>query len=217
VAQQTPAGLLRFEVLKTLSDAFLQLEGATSCDTTDPANRKPIRDVSAEYCSALYVVDTARESAPSTYELRLTTPRRNLIHPERGCIPPQSVNDAEYPARQLILIGLIHNHPCWRGPSTPDMGLWPLDFDATQGMARLDLYPGNAVTAQPPVLGDTPLVAQSYIFARKGQQPIYLLLRTTGDVHEWDGSEWKWRSRCEPDSTGGGPARCAPAFNPGEN
>ena len=184
VAKQQPTGLLRFELLEAISTAFLQLEGSTSCDTTEAANRKPIRGMSAEYCSALYVVDTAPEGKPSTYELRLTTPRRNALHPERGCIPPLSVNDADHSARRLTVIGLIHNHPCWRGPSTPDMGLWPLDFDTAQGMARLDLYPGNADTGQPPLLGETPLVAQSYIFARKGQQPIYLLLRSTGDVHE---------------------------------
>jgi hypothetical protein len=85
----------------------------------------------------------------------------------------------------------------------------------TKGMARLDLYPGNVVTGEPPVVEGTPVVVQSFIFAQKGKQPIYLLLRSTGDVHEWNGREWQWRARCEPDPSGGGPARCVPPFTPG--
>jgi hypothetical protein len=113
------------------------------------------------------------------------------------------------------VIGFLHNHPCWRGPSTPDMGTWPLDFDFTKGMARLDLYPGNVMTGEPPVVDGIPVVVQSFIFAQKGNQPIYLLLRSTGDVHEWNGREWQWRARCEPDPSGGGPAKCVPPFTPG--
>ncbi|ATB31128.1 hypothetical protein [Melittangium boletus] len=217
ITQQAPAGLLRFEIMKAISDQFLRLEGATSCDTTDPLNRKPVRNLTAEYCSALYVVNISEDGQPPTYELRLTTPRRNLVNPERGCFPPQSVKDADYPVNRITLIGLLHNHPCWRGPSTPDMAIWPMDFDATQGMARLDLYPGNSVTGEPPIIGGSPIVAQSFIFARKEQHPIYLLLRSTGDVHEWSGNAWEWRTRCEPEPLGSGPARCAPLFNPGRN
>lgn len=215
LTQHPVPGLLRIEVLKVMADELLRLEGATSCDVTDPVKRKPIPNISVEYCSALYVVNTADDEQTPSYELRLTTPRRNLVNPERGCVPPQSVRDADFPAHRTTLIGLLHNHPCWRGPSTPDMGTWPVDFDFTQGMSRLDLYPGNGVTGEPPVIEGAPIVVQSFIFARKGDQPIYLLLRSTGDVHEWNGGEWEWRARCEPDPSGGGPAKCVPLFTPG--
>lgn len=215
LTQHAVPGLLRIEVLKVIADEILRLQGATSCDATEPVNRKPILNLSAEYCSALYVVNKSESEQTPIYELRLTIPRRNLVNPERGCFPPQSIKDADFPARRTTMLGFLHNHPCWRGPSTPDMGTWPLDFDFTKGMARLDLYPGNVITGEPPVVDGTPVVVQSFIFAQKGNQPIYLLLRSTGDVHEWNGREWQWRARCEPDPSGGGPAKCVPPFTPG--
>lgn len=205
-------GLLRFDALQLMADQLLELEGATICDSSDPTKRKPVPNASAEYCSAMYVVNTTESDDNPSYELRLTKPRRRLTNAERSCIPPKSAKDLDFPARHVTIIGLIHNHTCWSGPSTPDMGTWPVDFDFTQNMARVDLYPGNAVTGEPPIAGGTPLLVQSYIFAQKDKQRIYLLLRTTGDVHQWSGLEWNWRARCEPAAFDKGPAKCTPPF-----
>lgn len=209
VSRNDIQGLLSIDLLKAMADEFLNLEGATQCD---PASRYPIPNVSTEYCSASYVVNTAQDDQNPKYELRLTIPRRNLVHPERSCFPPKAVRDADFPERWITLLGLIHNHPCGRGPSSRDLETWPVDFDSTQGMARLDLYPGNAITGTPPIVDGTPLIVQSYIFARRKGETILLLLRTTGDIHEWTGDAWVWRARCEPDPSGKGLARCNPPF-----
>lgn len=204
-----PQGVLSVSLLKDMAEEVLHLEGAAQCE---PASRQPIPNLSTEYCSALYVVNTAQDEEHPQYELRLTTPRRNLVNPERSCFPPKAVRDADFPARWIIIIGLIHNHPCGRGPSTRDIETWPVDFDPTQGMARLDLYPGNAVSGTAPTLQGVPLIVQSYIFAKRGDRTILLLLRTTGDIHQWNGRDWEWRARCEPSPSGNGPARCNPPF-----
>jgi hypothetical protein len=202
-------GLLNVNLLKAMADELLSLDGATACD---PVSGQPIPNISTEYCSATYVVNTALDGQNPQYELRLTIPRRNLVNPERSCFPPKAVRDADFPAQRIIILGLIHNHPCGRGPSTQDVGTWPVEFDPTQGMARLDLFPGNLVTGTAPIIDGTPVIVQSYIFARKGTKTILLLLRTTGDIHQWNGHAWEWRARCEPDPSGKGLARCNPPF-----
>jgi hypothetical protein len=212
LTQNNPSGLLPIKVLEAMAGGLLSLDGATQCDSADPVSRKPMPNISAEYCSAAYVVNTAQDERAPSYELRLTIPRRNLLNPESGCVPPKVAVDRDFPARWVTIIGLLHNHPCWRGPSSLDMGTWPVDYDFSRGMARLDLYPGNVVTGSPPIIDGTPLIVQSYILVRKGRQPIYLLLRTTGDVHQWNGGEWEWRAKCEPASRRNRPAICNPPF-----
>jgi hypothetical protein len=209
LAQGGIEGLLSVELLKAMADELLRLDGAAQCE---PASRTPIPNISTEYCSALYVANTARDEEHPQYELRLTVPRRNLVNPERSCFPPKAVRDADYPARWITILGLIHNHPCGHGPSTRDLETWPVDFDSTQGMARLDLYPGNAVSGTPPTIQGSPIIVQSYIFAKKGDETILLLLRTTGDIHQWNGHDWEWRAKCAPEPSGNGPARCNPPF-----
>jgi hypothetical protein len=56
-------------------------------------------------------------------------------------------------------------------------------------MARLDLYPGNVISGMPPTIQGIPVIVQSYIFAKKGDETILLLLRTTGDIHQWNGHD----------------------------
>lgn len=202
-------GALNADLLKAMAEEVLRLDGAAQCE---PTSRRPIPNISTEYCSALYVANTALDDERPQYELRLTIPRRNRFNPERSCFPPKAVRDADFPARWIIIIGLIHNHPCGHGPSTRDIETWPVDFDPTQGMARLDLYPGNAVSGTAPTIQGVPLIVQSYIFAKRGDRTILLLLRTTGDIHQWDGHGWEWRAKCEPSPSGNGPARCNPPF-----
>jgi len=107
------AGVPDALVLPTLT-ALMELPGgAGACDAS---TGRPRPDAT-EYCVAIY-------RTPEDW--RVSWPLRNVANASGTCQPPRGgVEDADF-GRDLPILGYAHNHPCGSGPSSQDLGVWPL-------------------------------------------------------------------------------------------
>jgi hypothetical protein len=178
-----PIGLLR-----DVADALLKRPGARVCNQV---TRQPIRGLSTEYCSTVYVAGDR-----NSLSWRVSEPVRG----EHGaCSPFFRVQDEDYPAAQVWVVGYVHNHPCGAPPSSNDLGTWPTNaFDPYVAMAEVRLVPGNPA---PAVHKNTAIeMASALVAERPDGTRIYLRYFPTGEVQQWSTAKdgWLLLGRCAP-------------------
>ena len=178
-----PIGLLR-----DVADALLRLPGAKVCD---PVMQRPIVGLSKEYCSTVYVAGN-RDSL----SWRVTEPLRGT---HNACDAFFVVQDADYPASQVWVVGFIHNHLCGAPPSSRDLAAWPTDAIAPYvAMAEIRLIPGNPVPAVYKNAGIE--MASALVAERPDGTRIYLRYFPTGEIQQWSDTRAGWATlgTCAP-------------------
>lgn len=145
--------------------------------------RLPIVGLSTEYCPTVYVAGD-RDSL----SWRVTKPRQGT---HNACDPFSEVQDADYPASQVWVVGFIHNHPCGAPPSSFDLGAWPrVAFDPFVAMAEIRLVPGNPA---PAVYKHTGIeMASALVAERQDGTRVYLRYFPTGEVQQWSDAKAGW-------------------------
>ncbi len=167
-------------LLRDVADALLRRPGAKVCD---PLTQRPIVGLSTEYCSTVYVAGH-RDSL----SWRVTEPVRGS---HDLCRPRFLVEDDDYPAAQVWVVGYIHNHPCGAPPSTGDLGSWPTDaFDPYVAMAEVRLIPGNP---NPALHKNTAIeMASALVAERQDGTRVFLRYFPTGEVQQWSEARGGW-------------------------
>jgi hypothetical protein len=159
--------------LRDVADALLKRPGATVCD---PVTQRPIVGLSTEYCSTVYVAGD-RDSL----SWRVTEP---LQGDHDSCSPFFAVEDDDYPASQVWVVGYVHNHLCGAPPSSRDLANWPTDtFTPYTAMAEVRRIPGNPA---PAVYKNTAIeMASALVAERPDGSRIYLRYFPTGEIQQW--------------------------------
>jgi hypothetical protein len=183
-------------LIRDVADALLKRPGAKVCD---PVNQRPIVGLSTEYCSTVYVAGD-RDSL----SWRVTEPVRG---DHNSCRPRFAVQDDDYPASQVWVVGYIHNHPCGAPPSSFDLSAWPTDaFDPYVAMATVRLIPGNPA---PSVYKNTAIeLASALVAERQDGTRVFLRYFPTGEVQQWSNAKGGWLTlgRCTPRRGGQAPS-----------
>ncbi|WP_367616647.1 hypothetical protein [Corallococcus exercitus] len=177
-----PAGdnSIPIELIRDVADALLKRPGAQTCD---PATLRPIQGLSTEYCAAVYV-SGGREAL----SWRVSEPVRGTGD---RCSAPQQVQDEDYPASRVWVVGFIHNHPCGSPPSSVDLLAWPTDaFDPLTAMAVVRLVPGNPAPALFKELAIE--MASALVAERMDGSRVYLRYFPTGEVEQWSERRRRW-------------------------
>lgn len=181
-AVEMPTGdtSIPISLLRDTADALLKLPGAKACD---PLTHRPIVGLATEYCSTVYVAGTRH-----ALSWRVTEPSRGA---HNRCNPFFAVQDDDYPAAQVWIIGYVHNHVCGAPPSSLDLGAWPTDaIDPYVSVAEIRPIPGNPT---PATFENTPIEMASAIVAeRQDGTRIYLRYFPTGEVQQWSGKRENW-------------------------
>lgn len=178
-------------LLRDVADAFLKRPGAKVCD---PMTKRPIAGLSTEYCATVYVA-----GGPDALSWRVTEPSRGN---HESCRPYFAVEDDDYPAAQVWVVGYVHNHPCGAPPSSLDLRAWPTDtFKPHVAMAEVRLIPGNPT----PVIykGAGIEMASALVAERQDGTRIYLRYFPTGEIQQWSAVKNGWvpLGRCAPRRT----------------
>jgi len=168
--------------LRDVASALLVRPGAMVCD---PVTQKPIVGLSTEYCSTIYVAGDR-----GSLSWRVTEPRQGT---HNSCQPFFKIEDDDYPASQVWVVGYVHNHPCAATPSSLDIGAWPTDsFDPYVSMAEVRLIPGNPV---PALYGNTGIeMASALVAERRDGTRIFLRYFPTGEIQQWSDGRADWIS-----------------------
>ncbi|WP_434385112.1 hypothetical protein [Melittangium boletus] len=178
-----PIGLLR-----DVANALLKRAGATACDSM---KRRPIEGLSMEYCSTIYVAGEGE-----SLSWRVTEPIRGEF---AVCRPSPQVEDADYPASNVWVVGYVHNHPCAAPPSSKDLANWPTDaFDPYVSMAEVRMVPGNP---RPLTHRNNAIeMASALVAQRQDGTRFFLRYFTTGEVQQWSETRSRWilLDRCTP-------------------
>jgi hypothetical protein len=175
-------------LLQDVADALLRRPGAKTCDV---ATRRPIVGLSTEYCSTVYVA-----GAPDSLSWRVTEPVRG---DHKSCAPYFAVQDDDYPATQVWVVGYVHNHPCAAMPSSKDIRAWPTDaFDPYVAMAEVRLTPGNPAPAMYKKMAIE--MASALVAERQDGTRIFLRYFPTGEIQQWSHARASWVTlgRCTP-------------------
>ena len=175
-------------LLQDVADALLRQPGAKVCDSL---TQRPIRGLSTEYCSTVYVAGDH-----NSMSWRVSEPVRG----EHGaCRPFFVVKDEDHPSTQVWVVGYVHNHPCGAPPSSNDLGTWPTDaFNPYVAMAEVRLIPGNPA---PAVHQSTAIeMASALVAERRDGTRMFLRYFPTGEVQQWSVRLGKWVAlgRCAP-------------------
>ncbi|ATB32181.1 hypothetical protein MEBOL_005657 [Melittangium boletus DSM 14713] len=182
-----PIGLIR-----DMADALLKRPGARVCD---PVTHLPIVGLSTEYCSTVYVA-----GSQDSLSWRVTEP---VMGSHGSCKPFSRVEDDDYPASQVWVVGYIHNHPCGSPPSSGDLGTWPTDaFNPYVAMAEVRLIPGNPI---PAVHGNVAVeIASAVVAERPDGTRIFLRYFPTGEIQQWSDARARWVAlgQCSPRERG---------------
>jgi hypothetical protein len=175
-------------LLQDVADALLKRPGARVCD---PVSKQPVRGLSTEYCSTVYVAGDTR-----SLSWRVTEPFKGS---HNRCNPSFVVKDEDHPASQVWVVGYVHNHPCGMPPSSLDLAAWPTDtVDAFKAMAQVRLIPGNPA---PAVHGQTPIeMASALVAERQDGTRLFLRYFPTGEVQQWSSLKGNWLTlgHCTP-------------------
>ncbi|WP_233585593.1 hypothetical protein [Corallococcus sp. CA054B] len=181
-AVEMPAGdnAIPIGLIRDVADAFLTRPGARTCD---PSTLRPIQGLSTEYCAAVYVAG-GREAL----SWRVSEPVRGS---HSRCSAPQQVQDEDYPASQVWVVGFIHNHPCGSPPSSVDLMAWPTDaIEPLTAMAVVRLVPGNPAPALFKNLAIE--MASALVAERMDGTRVYLRYFPTGEVEQWSDRRRRW-------------------------
>lgn len=177
-------------LLRDVADALLKRPGAKVCD---PVTQRPIRGLSTEYCSTVYVA-----GEHNSMSWRVSEPVRG----EHGaCRPFFVVKDEDHPPTQVWVVGYVHNHPCGTAPSSDDLRAWPTDaFQPYVAMAAVRLIPGNPA---PAIHGKTAIeMASALVAERQDGTRVFLRYFPTGEVQQWSNARagWVTLGTCAPRS-----------------
>ncbi|WP_199243211.1 hypothetical protein [Vitiosangium sp. GDMCC 1.1324] len=190
-------------LLRDVADALLKRPGAKVCD---PVKLRPIVGLSTEYCSTVYVAGDR-----NSLSWRVTEP---TVGDHNSCLPFLEVEDDDYPASQVWVVGYVHNHLCGSPPSSGDLTRWPKNaFDAYVAMAEVRLIasneqPGNTSKRVPAVYKNTGIdMASAIVAERSDGTRVYLRYFTTGEVEQWSDARAGWVSL----------GTCAPRLPDGRN
>ncbi len=194
-AVEMPTGdtSIPIDLLRDVADALLELPGAKVCGSVE---QRPIVGLSTEYCSTVYVVGDR-----NSLSWRVTEPTKG--NHER-CRPSFAVEDDDYPASQVWVVGYVHNHLCGSPPSSNDLARWPQDaFDAYVAMAEVRLIPSNGQPGNPvpAAYKNTGIdMASAIVAERPDGTRVYLRYFTTGEVEQWSDARAGWVSlgACAP-------------------
>jgi hypothetical protein len=171
--------------LRDVADALLKRPGATVCD---PVTQRPIVGLSTEYCSTVYVAGD-RDSL----SWRVTEPIQGN---HDTCTPFFAVEDDDYPASQVWVVGYVHNHLCGAPPSSRDLANWPTDaVTPYTAMAEVRLIPGNGQPGNlaPAVYKNTAIeMASALVAERSDGSRIYLRYFPTGEIQQWSDAKAGW-------------------------
>lgn len=194
-AVEMPTGdtSIPIDLLRDVADALLELPGAKVCDSVE---LRPLVGLSTEYCSTVYVAGD-RDSL----SWRVTEP---IPGDHESCEPSDAVEDDDYPASQVWVVGYVHNHLCGSSPSSRDLALWPRGpFNAYVAMAEVRLIPSNGQSGDlvPAVYKNTGIdMASAIVAERQDGTRVYLRYFTTGEVEQWSAARAGWVSlgTCAP-------------------
>jgi hypothetical protein len=139
--------------------------------------------LSTEYCSTIYVAGNR-----NSLSWRVTEPLQGT---HNACDALFAVQDADYPAAQVWVVGFIHNHSCGAPPSSSDLAAWPTDAIAPYvAMAEVRLIPGNPA---PAVYKKTGIeMASALVAERPDGSRIYLRYFSTGEIQQWSNARGSW-------------------------
>lgn len=181
-------------LLRDVADALLKLPGAKVCDSL---NQRPIVGMSTEYCSTVYVAGNRH-----SLSWRVTEP---VGGNHERCEPFYVVEDADYPASQVWVVGYVHNHPCGTPPSSKDLRNWPTDaFNPYVAMAEFRLIAGNRTASGDPgpaVHENTAIEMASAVVAElQDGTRVFLRYFPTGEVQQWSNVKvgWVTLGTCSP-------------------
>lgn len=189
-AVEMPTGdvSIPIHLLRDVADALLKRPGARVCD---PTTKRPIPGLSTEYCSTVYVAGDRH-----SLSWRVTEPTQGN---HESCRPYFVVQDGDYPASQVWVVGYIHNHPCGAPPSSLDLRAWPADtFKPHVAMAAVRLIPGNPA---PAVYKTTAIeMASALVAERQDGTRVFVRYFPTGEVQQWSAlkDSWVTLARCVP-------------------
>lgn len=194
-AVEMPTGdtSMPISLLRDVADALLKRPGAKVCE---PVAQRPIVGLSMEYCSTVYVAGD-RDSL----SWRVTEP---IPGDHNSCRPFFAVEDDDYPASQVWVVGYVHNHLCGAPPSSDDLARWPTDgFNPYVAMAEVRLIPGNGQPGNPApaVYKNTHIeMAAAIVAERQDGTRLFLRYFTTGEVQQWSDARAGWVSlgTCAP-------------------
>ncbi|WP_223753744.1 hypothetical protein [Myxococcus sp. RHSTA-1-4] len=194
-AVEMPTGdtSIPISLLRDVAGALLKLPGAKVCD---PVTQRPVVGLSTEYCSTVYVAGD-RDSL----SWRVTEPSQGN---HNSCRPFFAVEDDDFPASQVWVVGYVHNHLCGAPPSSLDLAAWPTDaFDAYVAMAEVRLIPGNGQPGNPAPAAykDTGIdMASALVAERPDGTRVYLRYFPTGEVQQWSDARagWVTLATCAP-------------------
>lgn len=189
-AVELPTGdpSIPIHLLRDVANALLGRPGAKVCE---PLSKRPIAGLSTEYCATVYVAGDR-----DTMSWRVSEPSRGN---HESCRPYSEVQDDDYPAAQVWVVGYIHNHPCGAPPSSLDLRAWPTDtFKPHVAMAEVRLIPGNPA---PAVYKGTGIeMASALVAERQDGVRIFLRYFPTGEIQQWSAIKdgWVTLGRCSP-------------------
>lgn len=196
-AVEMPSGdtSIPIDLLRDVADALLKRPGATVCD---PTTKRPIVGLSTEYCATLYVAGDR-----NALSWRVTEP---IEGSHNSCRPRFAVQDNDYPASRVWVVGYVHNHPCGAPPSSRDLGVWPTDtFDPYVAMAEIRPIPGNPDPAAFKNQGIE--MASALVAERQDGARIFVRYFPTGEVQQWSAAKagWVTLAHCAPRRDGRAP------------